>query len=102
MCNHKHIWVSGEDGRDRTCALVVLVDGALLQLDRFATQLLFSPREGAIAPPAKMCNVSMIVVMLILFLFSSWFFHYMDYGANKCWWENLFDLPFKYFDVITC
>jgi len=37
-----------------SCALIVLIDGALLQLDRLATQLLFSPREGAIAPPEEL------------------------------------------------
>ena len=36
-----------------TCALIVLVYGALLQLDGLATQLLLVPREGAIAPPTK-------------------------------------------------
>lgn len=37
----KQVWHS--------CALIVLIDGALLQLDRLATQLLLIPREGAIA-----------------------------------------------------
>ena len=39
-----------------TCALIVLVDGALFKFDRLATQLLIIPREGAIAPPDKMSH----------------------------------------------
>lgn len=37
-----------------SCALVVLVDGALFKFDRLATQLLIIPREGAIAPPEEL------------------------------------------------